>query len=946
MGRGREFETLIDAADDLRRGRGRLFLIEGPPGIGKTALLDAAAHRFAAIGLRTCRARAAELELAFPYGVVRQLFVGAVRETTADVQERLFEGAAALAAPVLRDPAALEPTEDGADVAFARLHGLYWFCANLAELRPVVILVDDAQWCDAGSLRFLDFLARRVPELPIAIVISARDGMDRGPDGELERLLEHATTEVVRVPALTPEQSAAFIELELGEQPAEPFHRSSHTVTGGNPLLLRELIREVRVRGLRPDERGARQVASLHPSAISRMVEMRLRRFSAHARTIAEAVAVLGEDVPVSDVTAYAELPDMEDDEQLVEALDELVTEQILSFEDGRVRYFHPIVRAAVYGRLSPRRRAEAHRKAAAFLRERRDPERLAAHLLECPALGLGWVAGTLIETARQALRMGAPDSARRYLKRALAENAPATARVPLLLELATVEGLIDRADAEHRLHGALAEAADPVDRFRAATALGASLYMAGRGEDAHDMLCRALELAPSGDRDARLAVEAQLRLNAHVNGYLEPAELERALDLAEPARDATSPTPVEAGVLACWTIGAAVSGRLSATECVRYARASLSAQPVHRRNIDAYAFFAAVQALTYSDALDEVAGVLDLSLADAQHHGSGLAFAHACWARSGVNLRRGRLLDAEADAVAAVEGLKQGDWLLRLPRAVAALAEALVARGDLAAARSALDDLGDWSQYATRSVQHLHYVRGSLWLALGNPAGAAADLLACGRLIAPWERDFPARLSWRSSAALALAELGQFDHALELSEAELRAARRFGAPRALGIALRCRGEIDKTDFGTAALEEAVSTLEGSDARLEYAQALSALGRRLGKRRPEAARELLSRALDLADRCGAELAFDLKQALVEAGARPRRSALEGLASLTASERRIAGMAATGMSNKAIAQALFVTTKTVEMHLGNTYRKLGIRSRQDLPETLAVDGAAA
>jgi ATP/maltotriose-dependent transcriptional regulator MalT len=280
------------------------------------------------------------------------------------------------------------------------------------------------------------------------------------------------------------------------------------------------------------------------------------------------------------------------------------------------------------------------------------------------------------------------------------------------------------------------------------------------------------------------------------------------------------------------------------------------------------------------------------------------------------------------------------------LPRAVAALAEALVARGDHDAAREALDDLGDWSQYATRSVQHLHYVRGSLWLATGNAAGAAADLLACGRLIAPWERDFPARLPWRSSAALALVELGQYDQALGLADAELRAARRFGAPRALGIALRCRGELDKTDFGTAVLEEAVATLEGSDARLEHARALYGLGRRISGRRPEAARELLSRALDLADRCGAEIAADLKQALIEAGARPRRTALEGLAALTASERRIAGMAATGMSNKAIAQALFVTTKTVEMHLGNTYRKLGIRSRQDLPEALAVDGAAA
>jgi DNA-binding NarL/FixJ family response regulator len=196
---------------------------------------------------------------------------------------------------------------------------------------------------------------------------------------------------------------------------------------------------------------------------------------------------------------------------------------------------------------------------------------------------------------------------------------------------------------------------------------------------------------------------------------------------------------------------------------------------------------------------------------------------------------------------------------------------------------------------------------------------------------------------SWRSPRARALHALGRTEEALPLLEENVALARRWGAPSAVGRTLRELGEI-KGEAGLPELEAAVEALAGSTARLELAKALAALGRTLRHaRRPAEAREPLRHALELADACGAaRLAEDVRAELYAAGARPRTAALSGAGALTASERRVAGLAAEGSSNRDIAQTLYVTPKTVEVHLSNAYRKLGIRSRRELAGAL-VEG---
>src|SRR5262249_22041663 len=152
------------------------------------------------------------------------------------------------------------------------------------------------------------------------------------------------------------------------------------------------------------------------------------------------------------------------------------------------------------------------------------------------------------------------------------------------------------------------------------------------------------------------------------------------------------------------------------------------------------------------------------------------------------------------------------------------------------------------------------------------------------------------------------------------------------GSPGTVGRSLRVLGTIERDD-GLDHLEEACALLEHAPARLERAKALMALGSSLRlARRPTDAREPLRQALELAEICGATALVERARAEIHAsGARPRTTALSGPGSLTARERRVADLAAAGFSNRGIAQELYVTTKTVEVHLSSVYRKLGIGS---------------
>jgi DNA-binding CsgD family transcriptional regulator len=236
--------------------------------------------------------------------------------------------------------------------------------------------------------------------------------------------------------------------------------------------------------------------------------------------------------------------------------------------------------------------------------------------------------------------------------------------------------------------------------------------------------------------------------------------------------------------------------------------------------------------------------------------------------------------------------------------------------------------------------INWLPYAQGELYLATGRFELAARRFLAVGEWMAAWGERDPGLLDWRSGAALALAALGDRGRARELSGQVIVLGSELGKPRAHGVGLRVAGVIENSiEF----LREAVARLAGATAELEHARALIDLGAALRRHNHrKEAREPLREGVALAQRCGATALRDRGQAeLIATGARPRRVALRGADALTPSERRVAGLAARGLSTPEIAQQLFVTVNTVESHLRHVYSKLGIHSRDELLSMLGT-----
>ena len=346
--------------------------------------------------------------------------------------------------------------------------------------------------------------------------------------------------------------------------------------------------------------------------------------------------------------------------------------------------------------------------------------------------------------------------------------------------------------------------------------------------------------------------------------------------------------------------------------------------------------YVVAVAVLLSLDELDSAARLYTEWLELARKQGSAVAFAHASSFRAFALLRRGDLPEAEADARAAL------DATTPLGSTYAYLAEALAERGELAEAMQTLDLAGMSDDHHAYQTAVLLDPRARLRIASGEVTQGLADLLAAGETIGSFGMHNPSYSAWRSQAALTMAGLGDRQEARRLVAEEIELARRWGAPRPLGVALRAAGLVEGGDEGLQLLRESVDVLATSQAQLERAKSFTELGAALRRsnRRAEA-RAFLQEGFELARRCGAIVLAERTHAeLLATGARPRRLVRSGVDSLTPSERRVAQMATEGQTNREIAQALFVTPKTVETHLSHIYRKLEIQARSQLPGAMA------
>src|SRR5437763_251052 len=329
-------------------------------------------------------------------------------------------------------------------------------------------------------------------------------------------------------------------------------------------------------------------------------------------------------------------------------------------------------------------------------------------------------------------------------------------------------------------------------------------------------------------------------------------------------------------------------------------------------------------------------------SIAQARATGDSSRLAVGLATHGWLAFRCGDLGGAEGDARTALAAIKLPAPPMYRVMNGGLLIKALVERGELDAAEEALVPLDSNAESGSVIAAEARFARGRLRIAQGRFAEGLDDFLAVGTLLTRATITCPGYLPWRSEAALAQLAVGDPESAERLAEEELQLAQAFGAPRALGVALRAAGLVVGGERGASLLREAIEAFERGGARLERARALADLGAMLRRRnRRTEARELLRAALDSAHRAGGKrLAEQAETELRATGARPRRVVLTGLDSLTASERRIAELASQNFTNREIAQTLFITARTVEGHLTSVFRKLQLDSRNDLPAALA------
>ncbi len=504
--------------------------------------------------------------------------------------------------------------------------------------------------------------------------------------------------------------------------------------------------------------------------------------------------------------------------------------------------------------------------------------------------------------------------------------------------ELALAEVRSHHREAPARVAKALDAAGPPRERAAVALHLGLAQFDAGAHEEAAATFAAGLE-------DLRDDLEVARRLRACLSAAsgLGPtggptADLDAVVERAELGL-ATSPERLQLGHGA---MAAAFAGR-SIDETRRLAQAALTGEPLDAgRASEMSALILAAVALVVADDLDVAETALDEALASAREIGSVTGYASGAHVRAWVYYRSGRLAQAIADAEGVVDTARYG-WEPALPAAQAVLALAHLERGDRAAAAASLDLPGGEERWqATFTYNDYLDARGRVHLVDGDAAAALENFTAAGKALEAVGASHASVVAWRSGAALASAAVGDRDAARRLAEEDIERAREYGAPRALGLALRTAGRIAAGDRGIALLREAEEVLVASPALLELAHARADLGALLlesGHRM--AAREPLKAALDAAHACGATVLQEKALAtLTAAGARPRRPALAGRDSLTPRELRLAGMAAEGLTNREIAEALFITTKTVETHLRHAYDKLGISSRRELSAALS------
>ncbi|MEU4210930.1 AAA family ATPase [Streptomyces sp. NPDC026206] len=896
LDRRRELDLITAALEAAETGgSGSLLVVTGGIGIGKSALLRALPALAERRGTQALTASGAVLEQDFAFGVAAQL---------------------------------LDPLRPGAllDLPDNDPHGeLLALVADRSTQRPLLLLVDDLQWADPPSLRWLGHLAKRLTNLRVTVVVAVREGEPGAEEPRIHDITDRAC-HILRPGPLTPAGTAALVAAAFG-RPADPEYAvACHEATGGHPMFLTATLTALLPTGA-PATAQAGTVRAPHLAALRDRLAVALRSQPGPVQELAKALAVLddGTDPELAGRLAGLDETGREEAARVLHRLGLLAGGPELAF-------VHRAVRDAVEELMTPAEQEDIHVYAALLLHSGGHPaERAAAQLLAATSCQDNWAVQVLRAAASAATRRGAPEDAARYLRRALLGSAPSgTDRAALLVDLATIERAFDPAAAVRHISQALLLLPSAAQRAKAAVRIPPSLLGSCPRPTVEAVVELAAEfgdpaLLTGDDRELALRLEARLRHVAVIGPGRLPLCTARLRELG--------PTPslctaAERELVTVLLHGTTMAQGMSAAEVAPLANRVLQYEPASPEHTHT-ALPLLTHTLIAADSLEAIGPWLETARERARRDNATVPQALVAVELTHVMLARGRLTQARAHAAEALE-LGVADWAtLQSMTAVVMLA---IESRDTELARRLLAFRREGADHGYRPSS-LQLIRGSSAVQRGDLPTALEYFLDWGRSAerADWRN--PAVFPWRAWAAGLHYRMGDTHRAHDLIEEEYARAVAWGTPVAIGRAQRVKGALTTGERGIELLRESAATLEESVNGMERARTSLLLGRRLLRAGLAEAETQLRLARDQALGCGAPW-------LAEGAGRELQNfasstASVAVAALTRTERRVAGLAAHGASNKEIAEWLEVSSRAVEKHLTHAYRKLNVAGRSQL-----------
>jgi DNA-binding CsgD family transcriptional regulator len=916
IGRDAEHATVLTFLDRAERGPAALVLF-GPAGIGKTTIWRHALREARERGFRTLETRAVQAEAQLAFAGLTDLFDRPFDEVAHELPpaQRL-----ALEVALQRQPVEGPPPPPLA-VSLGTLSAL----RALAGTGPVLLGVDDLPWLDGPSARVVEYVARRVTDLPIGFLPTIR--VSGGQVALPPAVTEFAgTTERLPVGPLDMNAIDALLRRELRVSLRRPALAWVHRECRGNPFLALELARAVEREGSRP----GLELPTL-PTEAEALVRTRLEALPETSGQALAAVAALSQPTRRVVTAAVADAG---------EALDAAVQAGILEEEGGRLRFTHPLLASGAYGLLEAGERRELHARLAAAVG---DPEQHARHLALATAAPDEAVAEELDRAAEHARSRGASDTAAE-----LAEQA--SLLTPPGMEVAIRERVV--AAGWHFIHaGDPGRARGILERYVASASAGAGRADALRvladvrssddWEAKISLLSQALEEAGADHRLRSLVLEARSQALSHA---LHDARSALADALAAVAEADESQDPI-AICSACLTATFAQMEIGQEADSSLMTRAMALAAEVERQGVFRWPRFAYALVESMHDRLEAAATIL------AELHGRAAALGDwdtlplIATFRAQVTFQRGRWGEALALAQEGEAGSRQNGQQAGLSRSLAV--RALVQAG-MGADREAIAAVREGLALATRinalalGIGH-HQVMGLMALSMGDPLTAEAELREAVRL--PLAEGYVGLTPMTALADLAeaLAALDRADEALALLDAHADRVRQVGPGSLLAAMERSRGMAAATlgDQLTAAasFDESLGLQAAVGDPFERARTLLAQGGALRRFRQRGqAREALQEAVRLFAALPAPRWRERAEAELS-----RTGHRDAGAPLSATEQQVADLVAAGRTNREVADALFMSPHTVEAHLTRIYRSLGVRGRTELARALARGG---